>query len=151
LDICNGEQYFYEPRIFESFMKLLTWPNDIGFQWKSSIANIKRSEEIFLARLDTEKSEFLIHIQEVAIKVELLKEFDDFSQFESYLPQIHELFEKFSSILKQVKSFNDREALFKLKYSNFEEVEELYNEFMPYFKIWDLAEQFETERLEWMT
>ena len=151
MDICISEQFTFDTKIYENYLKLYRWPNDIGYSSRSSIANIKKNEVMFLTKLENEKSMFLIQIQDVAIKVELLKEFDDFTKFEEYLPQIHFLYEQFVSILNQVKSFNEREALFKLRHSNFEEVEELYHEFMPYFKLWDLAEEFENEKRDWLT
>jgi hypothetical protein len=57
--------------------------------------------------------------------------------------------EKIEQALETVKNFNNREILFNLPYSEYQELSFLKEEFGPYKELWDLAWSFKQESQEW--
>lgn len=45
-----------------------------------------------------------------------------------------------------MRSFNQRESLFKQPVSEYEDLTKLSIEFDPYYKIWDMAMEFEIDK-----
>jgi dynein heavy chain len=50
---------------------------------------------------------------------------------------------------EKVKSFNDRENLFKQPLSDYEELTKVLQTFEPYHKLWDIAMEFDLDKQDW--
>jgi dynein heavy chain len=48
-----------------------------------------------------------------------------------------------------VKSFNDRENLFKQPLSDYDDLAKVLTTFEPYHKLWDLAMEFDLDKQDW--
>ena len=59
--------------------------------------------------------------------------------------------ERIEWALSQVKSFNERESLFNLNLSEYVDLDTINEDFEPFFKMWEIAADFDLQRGEWMT
>lgn len=50
---------------------------------------------------------------------------------------------------EKVKSFNEREALFKQPITDYEDLIGLLRDFEPYHKLWDIAMEFDLDKTDW--
>lgn len=50
---------------------------------------------------------------------------------------------------EKVKSFNEREALFKQPLSDYEDLLVLLKDFEPYHKLWDIAMELDIDKGDW--
>ena len=62
-----------------------------------------------------------------------------------------QLNDRFEKGLDKVKSFNDRELLFKQPISEYDELNNLIREFDPFRKLWEIAMDFELDKQEYYT
>lgn len=54
--------------------------------------------------------------------------------------------EKINNFSEKVRSFNDRESLFKQPLSDYDDLVKIKSEFEPFYKIWDLAIEFDVDK-----
>jgi len=66
-----------------------------------------------------------------------------------YFTQINSFNEQLLAAQEQILSFNQREELFKQQKSEYDELMFLQKEFEPYFKIWDIAMNFDLSQQDW--
>ena len=48
-----------------------------------------------------------------------------------------------------MKSFNDRELIFKQPLSEYHDLNELNNNFDPFYKLWDFSIEYDLDKQEW--
>jgi len=48
-----------------------------------------------------------------------------------------------------VKSFNDRENIFKQPLSDYHDLNELSSNFEPFYKLWDFCIEYDLDKQEW--
>jgi dynein heavy chain len=61
------------------------------------------------------------------------------------------LSEKIEKCVDKVKKFNESETTFKLPLSPHENLQTVQKQFAPYYKLWEIAMEFELEREAWCT
>jgi hypothetical protein len=49
-----------------------------------------------------------------------------------------------------VKSFNEREDIFRLAISHYEDLEALHREYRPYHDLWNYVSDFDLQKNTWM-
>lgn len=59
--------------------------------------------------------------------------------------------DRIESAIQQVKSFNEREELFNQNLSEYVDLDTVNEEFEPFFKMWEIAADFDQQRSDWMT
>ena len=59
------------------------------------------------------------------------------------------LSEKIDAANKKIKSFNEREVLFKQPITDYQDLVQLEDEFKPYFELWDIASNFKLDSMDW--
>ena len=66
-----------------------------------------------------------------------------------YAIETNHLKDQIEKAIDQVKSFNERELLFKQPQSEYHDLNELQKDFEPYNKLWDLAIEYDLDKQEW--
>ena len=149
LEILEDNRYEYKDSDWANFWNLKLMPPEIRTIVVESQRRANTQEARFMERLEQEKEKFL---KELAIFEE---EFITISKFNVYknvarnTQEVHVLKEKLGNAQEQVRSFNERENLFKLPISEYESLTDLIQRFDPYNKMWDLCFEFDSNVNEW--
>jgi dynein heavy chain, axonemal len=78
-----------------------------------------------------------------------VKRFDSYKHVNKNATDALALKERFEKAVEKVRSFNERESLFKLPISDNDELTKLMNLFEPYHKLWDLCMEFDLNKQDW--
>jgi hypothetical protein len=77
------------------------------------------------------------------VDFEILQRSDDLrTDYEDAVTKCDTFYEKIERALSIAETSNRREALFKLQPTDFSEIEELKDRFMPFNTVWCLARQY---------
>ena len=93
-----------------------------------------------------EKIAFERVLNETLDNFEKIQGFNDYKKIKECVISVSQLNEQLGDLAEQVKSFNERESLFKLPISKYSELTQLNKDFQPYLRLWNLANEFEMEK-----
>jgi len=99
--------------------------------------------------LDLEKEKFakeLISLNKLFLQI---KKFSSYSDVKENATRATQLKEKIDFAYETIKSFNDREAIFKQPISEYHDLNELNANFDPFFKLWDYCIEYDLDKQEW--
>jgi dynein heavy chain len=100
---------------------------------------ISGQEEKFKANLAQEKVQFAAELATLESDFTEIKKFDSYASVSKYGSFVVSLNEKIEKAKEKIKSFNERESLFKEDVSEYESLETLQTRFEPYSKMWMIA------------
>jgi dynein heavy chain len=83
---------------------------------------------------------------EITEMFNVVRAFDDYSRTKECTAEVSQLNDVLEASLAKVRSFNEREMIFKLPLSSYDELENLHREFQPYLALWNLAGEFDLEK-----
>lgn len=72
--------------------------------------------------------------------------YDNYKNVKDLSTEVMQLHERFEKAQEKIKSFNERENLFKLPITEYDELIKLQKSFQPYHKLWDLAMEFDLDK-----
>lgn len=87
---------------------------------------------------------------EIKIEFDILQRSEELTEYEDSVIKCDVLFEKIERALSIAEIANRREALFKLKRSDFIEIEQLKVHFIPYNTMWNLSRDYFYKIGNWM-
>lgn len=87
---------------------------------------------------------------EIKIEFDILQRSEELAEYEDSVVKCDALLEKIDRALAIAEISNRREGLFKLKKTDFKEIEQLKNQFMPYNTMWNLARDYFYKISTWM-
>lgn len=99
--------------------------------------------------LDLEKEKFakeLVFLQNEFLEI---KKFNNYVNVKEYAIQTNHLKEKIDKAYNQLKSFNEREAIFKQPISEYHDLNELNTNFEPFYKIWEYCIEYDIDKQDW--
>lgn len=145
LDIMEDQCYPYDTKNLESFWFLKMMPNDIKMEVIEGQKIASLYDTKFREALKNEQENFYKDLIVLKDDVELSKKYNDFDKIKESAEKINQLKEKIENAQNKVKSFNEREQLFKMDVSEYNDLTQLVSSFEPFWKLWDLAQDFEFE------
>ncbi|CAD8161959.1 unnamed protein product [Paramecium pentaurelia] len=149
LDLLHQYQYQYDNKEIENLWFLKQWPAEIRIALVEGQRNVHLKETKFTEKLDQEKELFIRELLVLENQVEEIKFYEDYSQVKTYAQNVMGLKEKINNYQDKVRSFNDRENLFKQPLSDYDDLIKIKQDFEPFYKIWDLAIEFDIDKQEW--
>ena len=109
-----------------------------------------QAQEIkFQDTLDSEKEKFGKELNFLNSQFSQIKAFNNYSSVKEYAIETNHLKDQIEKAVDQVKSFNEREALFKQALSEYHDLNELQKDFEPFNKLWDFCIDFDMDKQEW--
>lgn len=72
-----------------------------------------------------------------------------YQNVKEYAIETNHFKDQIDKAVDQVKSFNEREALFKQAQSEYHDLNELQKDFEPFNKLWDISIEFDMDKQEW--
>lgn len=140
----------YFSNIYSDFFQLFYFSETIKTCVFEGTRNAQVKEEEFTSILEREKD--LFEKELVAIKDDLsfVKKFSEYSKTKENNNTSESLKEKINAAKDKVKSFNDREIKLKLAVSEYNNLNEIETEFVPYYHLWSNSWEFDLKFEEWM-
>lgn len=112
---------------------------------------LKRDEKEFFSDLRVMVERLLRDFEELKVEFEILQRSDDLrADYEDAVTKCDSLLDKLERALNVAEVANRREALFGLKLTDFSEIENLKNSFMPFNTVWCLAREYFYKIGNWM-
>lgn len=99
--------------------------------------------------LEEEKKIFERDITKYKNEFEKLKGFADFNQVNEYSKVSNDLGNKLDASKEKRANFNEREALFNIPKSLYENLDKLVEDFKPYRILWEKAAIFDNSKDQW--
>ncbi|CAD8081115.1 unnamed protein product [Paramecium sonneborni] len=149
LDLLHYYQYQYDNKEIENLWLLKQWPAEIKIALVEGQRNVNIKEAKFTEKLDQEKEQFIRELLVLEKQVEEIKFYEDYSQVKIFAQNVMGLKEKINNYQDKVRSFNDRESLFKQPLSDYDDLNKIKQDFDPFYKIWDLAIEYDIDKQEW--
>ena len=99
--------------------------------------------------LEMEKEKFvkeLAHLNQIFAHV---KKFNLYENVKEHATQTNQLKEQIDRACDQLRSFNEREAIFKQPISEYHDLNELQTQFDPFFRLWEYCIEFDIDKQDW--
>ena len=113
-------------------------------------SRVASTQEIkFIDQLDIEKERFAFDLQKQIDsfeKIKLLRLYSDVQENTMLTNSLKEIIDNLQSTLK---SFNEREVIFKQPISEYVTLNDLEAKFEPFYKIWDYCSEFDIDKQDW--
>lgn len=150
IDIMEGQCFLYDEAKESVFWNLQQRPVQILERVSDGMKTASLKEEKLMSNLDMEKEAFDKNLRLLKQDFETIKSFKNYSDARKNASVVFQLKEKIDQSFEKVRSFNEREVLFKQPISEYQELAALQNDFVPYNKIWELSMDFDVDQDDWM-
>lgn len=106
-----------------------------------------------MTQLELEKDRFLKELKELQHEFGGIKLFKEYSKdkVKDNATVAMSLMDRCYKSLEKVKSFNEREGLFRIAISEYADLDKLLVDFTPYHKMWEIAMEVDMEFDQWTT
>lgn len=143
--------FAYDPSESAKYWKTKTWPIEISSDITLGALHIEKKEEMFMTSLDIEKEQFKKELKERKVALKKIKEFKNLDQSRVFAQDCHALKTKLENDAQLISKFNKREGLFNLEATDYPELNDINEEFLPYFRLIPAAYDIESYFKDWMT
>jgi len=141
----------YDEEAMVQFWILRVCPLQIKTAVLEGKRNAGQQEQAFMTKLENDKRDFDCELAKLKSDFEHLKTFDDYKKFFDHANFAIDLNSRYDQSIQKVKGFNEREVLFNLPPSVYDDLDSLITQFEPYKKMWDIGFQFSEEKGNWVT
>jgi hypothetical protein len=111
---------------------------------------MKRDEREFFQDLRSMNERLVKDFDEIKIDFDILQRSEDLNDYEDAVVKCDALLEKVERAIAEAEISNRREGLFKLKKTDWIEIDKLRAHFMPYNTMWNLAREYFFKISTWM-
>lgn len=111
---------------------------------------LNRDQKDFFQDLRLMIEKLMKDFDEIKIEYDILQRSEELTEYEDSVIKCDALLEKLDRALDIAEIANRREGLFKLRKTDFKDIEKLKNEFMPYNIMWNLARDYFYKIGTWM-
>lgn len=140
-----------EKNYMAEFFYLYSWPTEIKNSVIEGQRKASQQEQKFMDNLETEKDKFQSELRDLAEAFLTVRKFNDYSKekVKDYATEVYSLNDRLTNASEKVKSFNEREGLFKQPISDYEDLNILIKDFSAYHRLWTIAMDFDIDRGDW--
>jgi dynein heavy chain len=139
-----------ESVVKDAFMAY-SWPIQIQLDIMQAEAQLDKEKIQFMEQLDREKEEYRKNMKDWKEKVAWVKSLDDFTMCLSIESTVDKLHHDLIDGRDRVASFSEREKLFQIEQEDYDELEEVIDEFKPFHHLWHAACEYKHNEEEWTT
>ena len=111
---------------------------------------MKRDEKDFFQDLRLMNEKLVKDFEEVKIEFDILQRSEELQEYEDSVVKCDTLYEKIERALAIAEISNRREGLFNLKKTDWNEIDQLRTQFVPYNTMWNLARDYFYKIGTWM-
>jgi hypothetical protein len=104
----------------------------------------KKHEDLFLMRLEEEKSSFKQELRSIEDKFKWMSEMSDYTIWRGVDDKAHEFNGQIDNAYKKKENFDARDKLFKLDFTNWNDLIELNEKYEPYKELRKISSDFES-------
>lgn len=141
--------YMYKEIDIESFWFMKVWPLRIQACLTDGKNMITDKNDLFSARLETEKDTFSKQLQQYSSNFEKIKEFKSLENSQEFNLDSFELRRDLDKAHAQVKQFHDRENTFGLPETPYPDLDDIDKSFKPFFDLITMAHEVKANLAEW--
>ncbi|CEM09924.1 unnamed protein product [Vitrella brassicaformis CCMP3155] len=151
IQMVSEFRYQVPEEVIESAFKAYSWPLQVQMDVQDTTRNLDQEKEKFMERLEEEKEAFEKDLAQYSKDLDFVRyEMGDFSQALKYAVKINGLKEALDRAKERVVSFQEREKLFGVEVSDFSNLDEMVELFLPYNKLWTMAIDFKYSEDDWL-
>ncbi|CAK0906755.1 unnamed protein product [Prorocentrum cordatum] len=151
INLVESFSFELQAEVVEKAFESFSWPLNINMAVMESERRLEKEQQQFREQLDAEREEFWKDLKQYRIDLDWTKSLDDFENASKHSNRILKLQEDFEKARTQVQSFAEREALFGAERGDYSELEELIEEFSPFYKLWHAAIEWTHSEEEWLS
>jgi len=133
----------------EVYWSLKNYPYEIKMKVSDGTKNSQQQEVKFQDGLDQEKERFAKELVFLNNQFMQIRKFSNYINVKEYAIETNHLKDQIEKAFDQVRSFNEREVLFKQPQSEYHDLNELQKDFEPFNKMWESAIEFDMDKQEW--
>lgn len=124
-------------------------------QVKIAVADGKRNagsqEQAFMNKLENDKKDFEVELMNLKRDFENLKTLHDYKKIYDYSNIATDINTRLEISVNKVEGFNQREILFNIPPSCYDDLDGLIAAFDPYKKMWSIGYNFQQDKEQWFT
>jgi hypothetical protein len=147
------ESFFHEvdSTAIENSFAAFSWPIQIQLDVMQAEAQLDKEKIQFMEQLALEKDEFWKNMAEWKETLAWVKSVDDFSLALSIEGKVERLHSDLERGRTRVQSYSEREKLFQIEQEDYDELEEIIEEFRPFHHLWYAACEYKHNEEDWMS
>ena len=96
--------------------------------------------------MESEKERFGKEIQDISKQLKEVKKFDSYKFVKEQATETMKLSERFEKGFETIASFNERENLFKMPISEYEDLTVMHKSFLPFKRLWEVAMDYDLDK-----
>ena len=143
--------FMYDEEAMVQFWILRVCPLQIKIAVQEGRRNAGSQEQAFMSKLETDKKDFENELAKLKSDFDNLKTLNDYKKIFDYANITQDISTRFDQSRSKVDGFNQRETLFNLPPSVYDELDTLITQFEPYKKMWDTGFQFQNDKEQWVS
>jgi hypothetical protein len=152
MDLLESFQYSVRPELVEEVFEAGHWPLTIKVDVSARIREIDKEKIKFMDQLAVDKEVFMKDMKKWQSKLEFVKnEMTAFEEAKNYDKDVSGFHEALMDGRRRIEDFNQRESLFGIELTERDELEEIIEEYEPYFKMWSTAIEFTYNQESWLS
>ena len=102
-----------------------------------------------MEQLEQEKQEFEQDLKKWQTEVEIVAKYAEYESGRIYSKKVIDLQDALTNGIARVEDFNNREVLFSIEKTEVGPLQELIEEYDPYFRLWSMVNDFQNNKEEW--
>jgi dynein heavy chain len=152
LDLLENFTYEVRKELVEEVFDAAHWPLTIKVDVSARIREIDKEKIKFMEQLALDKEIFTKDMKKWQAKLEFVKnEMTAFEDAKNYDKDVSGFHDQLMEGRRRIEDFNQRESLFGIELTEREELEELIEDYEPYFRMWSTAIEFTYNQESWLS
>ena len=153
LKVLEEFLYSVDAKDFALSWNVVRFPGLIQSALKDTEFQIEADNERFQTQLAQEREQVQKNVTSYRSEVETFTQFGlaSLAEMEEYASQVEALQAKLDKVQQAVDTFNERDAIFEVELTSYDEFEALKKDFEPHYQLWSTASDFHASHALWMT
>ena len=142
--------YMYKEKDIDIFFNMRIWTLRIQAFLGDAKTMMTDKQEIFSTNLEREKEQFQVQLDQYKENLNKIKTYSNENQSLEYSNDAYTLNENINHSYEMKKQFNEREKIFNLPETLYQDLDDLRVQFKPFFDLTTISQTVKTEINDWL-
>ncbi|KAH9098913.1 hypothetical protein LEN26_016540 [Aphanomyces euteiches] len=127
------------------------WPLRVAHAADTCDSALEEDKIRMMDKLAVEKEQFDVDLERFEKEVALFKTYGEIDMTEKYVELASTLYDSIMEAKVKAQNFNQREAVFGFRPTEYAMIDKLETDFMPYYRLWTMCSEFNISKHAWLT
>ncbi|RHY56820.1 hypothetical protein DYB38_001612 [Aphanomyces astaci] len=127
------------------------WPLRVAHAADTCDSALEEDKIRMMDKLSLEKEQFELDLERYEKDVALFKSYGEIDRTEKYVELASTLYDSIMEAKAKADNFNQREAVFGFRPTEYAMIGKLETDFQPYYRLWTMCSEFNISKQAWLT